>query len=158
MRIDASQFHAIVQRALAPDAPGLVLTQGEARAIVQVLYLALEADLDEDSDEMTLFRALNTQVSELAGVSALTDPPLRRVPMDDEERGARVRELAGQLGSRASRELAYMLAYLVIVTDLALAPIESTFLGELRRAFGISESRAGDLATEASATVTPPGT
>jgi len=60
------------------------------------------------------------------------------------------------LVTSAARDLGYALAYLVIVVDLELAPIESTLLEQLRLAFSIPRARADDL-TEAVARIVTPG-
>jgi tellurite resistance protein len=159
MLFDEAQARAIIQRITGAGGSKPmttpVLSGEEARAVLRIAYLAVEADLDEDADELAVFDMLSAQICAVAGIPLVPGAPLRRVPMDDEERITRIRALRGQLPSRASRELAYAFAYLVVVSDIELAPIETTFLRELRETFGISSSRGGDLATMVAEIVTP---
>jgi hypothetical protein len=64
------------------------------------------------------------------------------------------RELASQLAVPGSGELAYVFAYLAIVADLELDPIEDMFVDDLRAVLGISPDRAAELVTMATAMLT----
>jgi hypothetical protein len=54
-----------------------------------------------------------------------------------------------------ARELAFTLAYLMVVADFELGPTEGELLEELRDALLIEKARAADLAAEVSELVTP---
>jgi hypothetical protein len=154
MLIDAQQLRAVVQLVFGTDHPAL--TRAEAEAIIGIAYLALEADLDEDSDELADFELLKQRISALAVVAPVAVAPISPIPLDDEERASHLRELANQLPRKLSRELAFAVAYLLVVADLALQPVESTFLDQLQRALGIDDTAASVLAESAAEAVTPP--
>ena len=59
------------------------------------------------------------------------------------------------LDRRGTRELAYVLAYVVVVSDQELAPDESSLLRELERTLAISPERASELVYRAARIVTP---
>jgi hypothetical protein len=139
---------------ILPGAKELVVSDVEV--IGQLAYLAAEIDLDEDTDERFMLEALNPGLWRLIGVAPQPIVPISPVPLDREERGGWLRELVPQLTSRDARELAYVAAYLVVVADLELAPIESTLLGELERALAIAPARASELAVAASRALTEP--
>jgi hypothetical protein len=80
---------------------------------------------------------------------------LSPLPGDAEERNAQIVSLASRLMSPQSRELAFVVAYLLIVSDLELGPLELELLEALRQALCIDGSRATDLLAEASELVTP---
>jgi len=128
----------------------------EIQAIVYLLQLAASVDLDEEPEEDTLLQALTSRLCARGGLAMDRIPPLSPIPTDAEERAAWIAMLAHQLVTSAARDLGYALAYLVIVVDLELAPIESTLLEQLRLAFSIPRARADDL-TEAVARIVTPG-
>jgi hypothetical protein len=80
---------------------------------------------------------------------------LSPLPIDAEERRAQIASLATQLATTSARELAYLVAYLLIVSDLELAPVETELLEGLQRALWIEGPRASELAAEVSELVTP---
>ena len=71
---------------------------------------------------------------------------------DDSER---LLTLAKQLTAVPSRELAYSVAHLLTISDVAIAPEEDDMLVDLRTALDISEDRAEELARVIGAAVTP---
>lgn len=134
--------------------PGTALTAGDATTILRLGWLAAEIDLREDRDELGVWSSLVRRFSAKTGSPAAV-APVSPVPEGDEERAARIGELAAQLATRAARELAYALAYLLAVADVELAPVEQTFLDQLRRALSIDEARAAALVATAAQIVTP---
>jgi hypothetical protein len=135
--------------------PGTSPSPTEARTIVQIGQLAAGIDLDEDADERGLLRALTRQLCASAGISTENLRPLSPLPIDAEERTAQIASLASQLVTTSSRELAYVVAYLLIVSDLELAPVETELLEGLQRALWIEGRRASAIAAAVSELVTP---
>ncbi|MDB4955014.1 MAG: hypothetical protein JWO36_2583 [Myxococcales bacterium] len=154
MQIDTAQLRSVVQLAFGRQPPDL--SAREAEAIVGIAYLAMEIDFDEDPEELADFEVLKRQVCVLARIDPSDIGPVSPLPIDHEEHAARIRQLASRLSWQPSRELAYVLAYLIIVSDLELDPIESEFLDELQRALDIDDDRASRLAEAAAELVTPP--
>lgn len=160
MNIDPLTFRAIAQAVLPPGAlgrPETALTAGEAAAIVRLGYLASGADLDEDSDELALRDQLGQHICALAGISFATIPRPSPLPLpnDDEARHAWLQQLRSELVTPGARELAYVHVYLLAVSDLELAPVESALLSELPQVLGISDARADEIIATAAAQVTP---
>ena len=91
----------------------------------------------------------------VAKIPISTVPVLSPLPDGDEERNAQIASLAGRLGATGARELAFALAYLLIVVDLEMAPVETELLEGLRRAFSIDSRRAAELLAQAAELVTP---
>ena len=155
MAFDPLRFRLLV-RALAADrdnerGPSI----SDARAIVAIATLAADVDLDEARDEMALLVPLAAELAARTQVlpEALASSSPR--PLDKIERVSRIRELTARLPTARSRELAYVVAYLVAVSDLELAPVESAFLDELRRALELTEARAAELVETAAQYLTP---
>ena len=150
--IDDEKFQQILavtvgSQRLGPDA---------ARTVLQLARLAAEIDLDDDPAEQALLRSLTMQLCTATGV-ALNDLPHRfPVPTDDEERAAQIATLVQQLPTTGTRDLAFALAYLLIVSDLEFAPIEAALLEQLRCALTIPPGRAS-LLIEAVARIVTPG-
>jgi hypothetical protein len=151
MNIDALTFRTMA-KAIVGEA---VLTAGEARAIVQLGYLASGADLEEDSEEVTLREQLTRHVCALAGISVESVPRPSPLPMDREERIAWLLTLCRKLTTSAASELAYVVAYLLAIGDLELAPVEATFLFDLQRVLGLGDARASELVAHAAEQITP---
>ncbi len=126
----------------------------EIRAIVRIAQLAAAVDLDDDPDERTMLGTLGGKLCALGGLASV--PRLARVPIDDEERAFQVAKLSLSLVSPAARDLAFAVAYLVIVADLELAPVEGSLLSQLAYALMIPEPRANQLVQGISQIVTPP--
>ena len=151
MEIDAATFHAITNRIL----PATSLSAAETTALVHTAQIAGGVDLDEDASERTMRRQLERYVCTIAGIDPTSVAPASPLPIDDEERVAWAARLASALRSPGVDELAYVIAYLVTVADLQLAPVESTFVEQLREALEIDRARANDLITTVSSMITP---
>gem|GEM_PF-2524126 len=134
------------QRGLGPS---------DARAIVAIATLAADIDRQHGNAEVALLAPLTAELCARADISPSTLLSTSPIPSDDAERNARIRELTCQLTDPRSRALAYAVAYLVAVADFELAPIESMFLDQLRRALDLDNDRAAELAESAAETLTP---
>ena len=154
MFIDGPRFRGILQLVFGSAPP--TLTVVEAETIVRIGYLAIDIDLEEDSAELVMVEALSDQICALAGIAPSMISPLSPLPTDDEERAVRVRQLASRLTRTPSRELAYVVAYVLIVADLELSPVESRLLLELETVLEVSEDRTSELAAQAAEMLTPP--
>src|SRR4029079_8838476 len=97
------------------------LRPAELRSSLQVVQLAAEIDLDEDPAELTLLRSLTDRLCAATGIVFDRFPVLSPIPTDDEERAAQIAALVRQLPSTGTRDLAFALAYLMVVSDLELA-------------------------------------
>ena len=148
--IDDAKLHEIVSSTLGPR-----LTSSEIPAVVEAAQLAASIDLDDADEEQTLLRVLIARLCAIAGVDATTIRPLSRVPADPEERTARLSALGQRLSSAGARELAYVLAYLIAVADLELAPLETDLLDAMQRELAIPDDRAAELVALTSGLVTP---
>lgn len=146
MNIDAGRFPAILQT----QHPG-PLSPVDAEVIVAIAQLAVDADGQEDADEIKMFFALGKAVFSLAGMAEAPTPTF--ASGDDD--GERLVTLAKQLTAVPSRELAYSVAHLLTISDVAIAPEEDDMLVDLRTALDISEDRAEELARVIGAAVTP---
>lgn len=131
------------------------------RALVHVLgtdrdgelaTLAADVDLEEIRAE-TLCSPRWPKSYARAQISPATFLSTSPLPLDKTERASRIRQLAGRLTDVRGRELAYVAAYLVVIADLELAPVEGQFLDELRRA--LDDDRAAELAETAAQFLTP---
>lgn len=131
------------------------LTREEVQAIARVAYLTAEIDFFEDDAERRTLDEIGDQLWSIAGLPREPIEPVSPLPIDDEERRWRIRELAAQLMTRRSRELAYVYAYLLVVSDVQLARVEGRFLDDLQRELGISDDRAAELAATSAEHVTP---
>jgi len=127
----------------------------EARTILQIAQLAAGVDLDDDDAERGLLNTLTHRLCAVAEIPISTVPVVSPLPDGPEERTARIASLANRLVSTPARELAFIVAYLLIVSDLELAPLESELLEGLQRALRIEADRADDLLMEVAALVTP---
>jgi hypothetical protein len=148
MTIDAAQLRT----ALKNVHPG-ALSAEDAETVVALAQMSVDADGQEDADEIRMFFALGKAVYELAGL-AETPTPTFAVDEDDDER---LHGLANKLSSPASKELAYAVSHLLTVVDVQIAPEEEAFLENLRTALGIDDDRADDLASQLGAAITPAG-
>ncbi len=135
--------------------PGRTPAATETSTILQIAQLAAGVDLDEDVDERGLLGTLTRQLCATAGIPLESVRPLSPLPIDAEERTARIASLAAGLATTSARELAYIVAYLLIVSDLELAPVETELLDGLRAALRVEDRRASELAAEVSELVTP---
>lgn len=127
----------------------------ETRAILQIAQLAAGVDLDDDDDEHGLLGSFTYRLCTLARIPISSVPALSPLPIDDEERNALISSLANRVVTTDGRELAFIVAYLLIVSDLELAPVETELLENLRCALWIERDRAAELLAEASELVTP---
>src|SRR4051794_33300716 len=127
----------------------------EVRTILQVVQLAAEVDLDDDPAELTLLRSLTARLCTATGIALDRFPLLSPIPTDDEERAAQIAALVRRLPTTGARDLAFALAYLMVVSDLELAPIEDALLQQLQRALTIPPERASDLIDAIARIVTP---
>jgi hypothetical protein len=158
MNIDAMTFRAIAEAVLGEamlTGRAAALTGREARAIVQLTYLASGADLEDSSEEETLREQLGRHICALAEISFDSVPWPSPLPIDGEERVAWLTTLGGELTARGPRELAYVIAYLLAIGDMELAPAESDFVSDLQDLLGISDTRASELVARAAEQVTP---
>ncbi len=131
------------------------LSPPEIGAITQLAFLAAEIDFDEDIDERDALDELTTELYSMSELPVASGGVVSPLPIDDEERSAVIHELAPLLESRGARELAYVITYLLAVSDLELAPIEGRFIDELQDALAISDERAADLTSAVGEAVTP---
>jgi hypothetical protein len=147
MSSDAGRY----RDALRPLHPGK-LSESDAETILELAQLVVDADGKEDPDEIAMFFAVGKAVYEIAGIADAPTPTFAA----DEEDDARLKALAGKLGTKASGELAYAVAYLLTVADIELAPAESALVESLRTALAIEEERAAEITATVSAAITPP--
>lgn len=126
--------------------PSARLSVSDVEVIGQLAFLAAEIDLDEDVDELHVLVALNRGLWRIVGRPPALITPISPVPIDREERARAINELVPRLTTVDARELAYVVAYLVIVIDLELAPVEGDLLGELEAALELEPGRAEQLA------------
>jgi hypothetical protein len=149
--IDDEKFQQILDVTLGTQQLG----PAEARTVLQLARLAAEIDLDDDPAEQALLRSLTVRLCTATGV-ALDDLPHRfPVPTDDEERTVQIDALVQRLPPTGARDLAFALAYLLIVSDLEIAPIEDALLGQLQRALTIPPERRSRLIDAVARIVTP---
>jgi hypothetical protein len=148
--IDDAKLHEIVTSTL-----GSGIRDSEIPAVIEAAQLAASIDLDDGDEEQTLLRVLIARLCAIAGVDATTIRPLSPVPTDPEERTARLAALRERLSSPGARELAYVLAYLLVVVDHELAPVEMDLLDAMQRELGIPKDRAAELVARTSGLVTP---
>lgn len=149
MNVDASQYKAIVAATKAGDS----LPANEAELIIAIAQLAVAADRIDDADERQLFADLAGHVYKHAKLST-TVPELGPVD-DDDAREDHLRSHAGQLVGKPSAALAFAIAYILVISDLELAPEESDLLDVLREALGIDEDTAGELSATVAEAITP---
>lgn len=151
MDLDAVTFRTIAKQLLPVHS---TLSPTEAIAVVQIAELAVGIDLAQPPEEYAVLQQVKRHVCAIGGIAPADVPVVSPLPTDGEERRAWCWRLAGQLVTSGGRELAYVLAYLVIVGDLELAPIESTLIRELQHALDITDDRAGFLVERAAELVT----
>jgi hypothetical protein len=142
MDIDPNKFAA-----LAATLGNTKLSAADATAIVSIARLAVDADRSEDSDELELYDALAEQVCKLAGISpdAVQDAEDKQ-PRGDDDRQQRMLARADQLKTAPPRELAYVVAYVLTISDLDIRREEDAFLAELQESLAISDDRQGEIA------------
>ena len=131
------------------------ISVGDARAITRIAYLVAETDFVQNEDERDSMRRLVTSVWRAAGREPEEISPVSPLPIDDEERCAWVRQLAGEIETATGRELAYVAAYLMAASDQQLDREEGGTLEMLQRVLGIADERAAYLAAASAAAATP---
>jgi hypothetical protein len=151
MQIDASTYETIVRTIIAAPA----LSPADAATILQIAQLAVDVDLEEYVEERAALDTLTGYVAASGGIDRDAVSPVSPLPTDDEERAAWLDMLARKLSSTGARELAYALAYVVIVSDVELSPIEIELMDELRTKLAIAVDRAAELVEVVSELVTP---
>ena len=127
------------------------LTPTEAEAIVGLGRLAIDADRTVDGDELSLYDDLGDLICELAGSDA--DEVVEaedRKPRGDDDRVARIADGVGKLTAGPARELAYAVAYLLTIADLAIQPEEDAYLAILQDRLGISDDRQAAIVEDVS--------
>ena len=118
------------------------ITLEEAEAIVAIAQLVVDIDGREGPDEIAKFFEIGKLLFESAGQPDAEIPTFATDEGDEE----RMFDLASQLKSAATRELAYAVARVLAAVDLDVAPEEETFLERTRGVLSISNARAGELA------------
>jgi hypothetical protein len=151
LAIDDAKFQQILDVTLGHPP----ISPPEIRTVLQVVQLAAEIDLDEDPAELTLLRSLTERLCTATGIALDSFPRLSAIPTDDEERAAQLAALVQRLPTTGARDLAFALAYLMIVSDLELAPVEDALLHQLQRALTIPPERASHLLDAVGRIVTP---
>jgi len=146
--LDDNSLHTVF-----PQASDLAVSDVEV--IGQLAFLAAEIDLDEDVLERPILDVINRGLWAQTGKPPQPIIPISPLPLDREERVRWLRELVPQLTSAHARDLAYLAAYVVVVIDLELAPVESEFLTDLQLALGIDDDRAAELRDSAVRAITP---
>ena len=150
MKIDAQQYQSIVTAAFGQ--PG-ELAAGDAELIIAIAQLAVAADRVDDPEERALFQALATHVYRHANLS--TEAP-DLGPIDDEDqRQDQLQSNAAQLAGKPAAALAYAVAYVLVISDLELAPEEDALLDTLQKSLGLTEDRVDELAAVVSEAITP---
>lgn len=154
MHIDRVMFRniAAVAGVGAGAGAGEHLSADDARALVAIARIAVDADDREDADEVV---TADDIVAELCEMAAIDAPPPMQLPRDNLEREALLRKYAEPLRGRPAGELAYLIAYIVSVSDFAYQPEEIWLVEHVRDAVGIDQERAGELTAGAAEFVTP---
>ena len=151
MHVDALMFRTIVRNLFEP---GSWLSPSEATATIQLLELAAQAEVAPDAEQLALLRQLTDHVCVAAGIHADQVMAASPLPLDREETQAWLDRLTPALG-RGARELVFVLAYLVIISNVELAPVETRFLSALQATLGLADDRAAELVARIAELVTP---
>ena len=150
IELDDAMFQQLLDATLGRAKP----EPREARGVIAIAELAAAVDLDDAPSERAFLGGFERRLSERAGIELATVKPLSVVPLDEEERVNALAQCARPLVARGARELAYGIAYLVIVADLELDPVETRFLEDIRVILDIDPQRAAELAEHAAQIVT----
>jgi hypothetical protein len=121
----------------------LPLEREDAEAILELAQLVIDVDGGEGRDEIELYFAIGKLLFELAEAPDTAIPTFATDQDDDE----RLFELATQLKSTATRELAFAVTRVLAEADLEIVGAEDTFLDRLRSLLSISKERADELDT-----------
>jgi hypothetical protein len=149
--LDSLTFGRLLDLVMSGTTP----SPSEVRGILQIAQLAAGVDLDDDDAERGLLGTLTRELCTIAGIPISSIPVVSPLPGDAEERDALIWSLTNGLVTTRARELAFIVAYLLIVVDLELAPVESELLEDLPRALSIDRARAAELLAEVAGLVTP---
>lgn len=138
--MDQTRLRRIVEEILA----GEELGRAEVWAILEIARLSVGADGAVRAAEHAALEAIAQRVASLLGLESrqLSAIRLRGEPL---ERPSWFRSLAAELRSRHARELAFAMAFLVLVADLELSAVEHESLEDLQRALGVDDRRASDI-------------
>ena len=147
MTVTAEQLQGVL-KTVHPDK----LSLDDAETILEIAQMAVDADGQEDIDEIKTFAAIGKAVFALAGMADAPTPAF----LGDDDDLERIRDLGAKLTSTQARELAYASAHLLAIIDVQIQPEEDDFLEKLRTALGISEDRADELAEKMGEAITPP--
>jgi len=138
--VDQSRLRRIVQTILGGES----LDLAQVTTILEIAQLAAGIEAEDNPAEHQTLQAVAEQVGSLIGLEPGELLPIPAIP-DEDARGALLRSLAKQLETRAARELAYTVAFLVSVSDLRLTPAETSELEAFQHALGLDYRRATDL-------------
>lgn len=136
-------------------AAGPGITAGDARAIARIAYLMLEADFEVYPEERESMARLVYSVWQVAGREPEDIELVSPLPIDEEERRGWIRQLAGEVETDSGRELAYVVAYLVVTSDHQLGRVEGHLVELLQHELGIDDDRAVQLAAAGAGAATP---
>lgn len=154
MDLDADTFRRIVN-ATAGKPAGAVparLTASEGTALVRIARLAVDADDREDDEEMAFLEQLVAHICALADITAPAEADL---PRDAGERTTQLADIASVLVGKPSAALGYVVAYLMTISDLDVAPVEATFVEDAGEALDIDRDHGDELIATVGELVTP---
>lgn len=138
--IDQAKLRRIADEILQ----GEQLDRGEVSQVLTIAQLAAGADHDEQPAEHALLQAIAQHILSRIGLKLgelYAIPPLET----PEARIEWFRALSAGLKSRAARELAFAMAFLVSIADLELVGSEHECLETLQQALEVDHRRATDL-------------
>jgi hypothetical protein len=123
--------------------------------VLQIAQLAAGSDDVEQPAEHAVLQAIAQRVYALVGLKPSEVCAIPRIP-DRDARLSWFRALAAELHTRAARELAFAMAFLVSISDLELHAIEHASLEEMQEAIGVDDRRAMDLVIQLAETIAEP--
>lgn len=138
--VDQTRLRRIVEALRAGES----LDRAGVMTILEIAQLAAGVGPEDDPAEHATLQAIAQHVGSIAGTKPGELLAIPQLP-DEEARSGHLALLASQLPTRAARELAYAVAFLVSVADLQLTAAETAALEEFQRALGIDDRRATDL-------------
>jgi len=134
-----------VARVLPAGGPG-AFTPAEIDAILEVAYLATQADGDLDEEEEQAFRALATALGVTGDVATVLDRFAAAIEHTDA--GERLAKVSTALATPLASETAYKVAFAMALCDLADNDEEDDFDDALVQALRLSEEKADELAAQ----------
>jgi hypothetical protein len=151
VRIDPTWLRVFVRDTAETDyrGQGGLISRDDARAIVELATIVASIDGSEDPEESEVLDQLSQIIYELA------EMPVEDRTVFPTGNKQRAHEVARTITRRATRDLAYTIAYLLTIADLSEHRSESQILVALRGTLDIDERRANDLARSAALAVTP---